>query len=254
MRLALAVSCIAATLPLAVATPAHAACATSSRTVTGTIAGADGRYVDVMLGFDLMRVSGSTVQHLDGRAGSSTYGCAGHRGYGATLRVNSNLPASGATSGGTKTWSIKVPSNVNQMIIEVYPKAAGIYGQTDYSRYGGALRWKIPIPYGQNINIRMPHGCNVGGKNGYIAGYAYKGGTKVKLDRIVAWSMGKDNNAANPILGFKTGTSESTGVFKILQLPPGQYYTVIFTYQGVSKQKYNIYVNPCKGTASGITF
>lgn len=255
MRLVIALTSAIVASPLLVASPAAATpCTTATRTISGTLIGEDGRFVDAMLGFDLMRVTSSGVQHIDGRAGSSNYGCAGFRGYGQVLRFNPDVPATGSTTVGTRYWSVKIPANVNQVIIEVYPKAAGPDSPVDDRRYGGALRWKVPIPYGTRINMKLPLACNAGGKNGYIAGYAYKNGVRVKLDRVIAWSTAKDNNYARPILGFRAGVSYDTGVFKIRQLPPGQAYTVIYSYRGQSIQKFGIYVNACKGTTSSVRF
>jgi hypothetical protein len=255
MRLALALTTALATVPLTIAAPANATpCTTSTRTIGGTIEGQDGMFVDAMLGFDLMRVTSSGVQHINGRIGSSTYGCAGYHGYGQILRVNPDTPGTGSTTVGSRTWSVRIPANVNQIIVEVYPKAAGPDSAVDDRKYGGALRWKVPIPYGKPIHVKLPAGCGQGGQNGYIAGYAYKGTTKVKLDRVIAWSTAKDNYYQNPILGFKAGVSYSTGVFKIKQLPPGQAYTVIYSYGGKSIQKFGIYVNACKGTSASIRF
>lgn len=254
-RLGLALSCVLAASPLTVTQSATAAaCTTRTRTITGTILGQDGRFVDAMLGFDLMRVTSAGVQHINGRVGSSGYGCAGYRGYGQVLRVNPDVPATGSTTVGSSTWSVVIPANVNQVIVEVYPKAAGPDSPVDDRRYGGALRWKVPIPYGKPIHIRLPAGCGTGGRNGYIAGYGYKGSTRVKLDRVVAWSTAKDNYAQKPILGFKIGHTYDNGVFKIRQLAPGQAYTVIYSYGGRSIQKFGIYVHPCKGTTASIRF
>lgn len=254
MRLRLTLACLVAASPLAVASPAEAApCSTATRTITGTLQGEDGRAVDAMLGFDLVRVVGETKYHIDGREGSANYGCAGYKGYGQVLRVNRDLPATGSTTSGTKTWSVKIPAIVNLLVIEVYPRAAGT-GPVDESRYGHALRWKVPIPYGKAINIKLPLVCAKGGKTGWIGGVATKNGARRVMSRVAAWSMAKDNNTATPIQGFKVGYSTSTGSFAIKNIPSGQYYTVRYTLDGVTKQKYNIWVSACKGTTSSIAF
>jgi hypothetical protein len=254
MRLRLALSGLLAFAPVVVAAPASAApCSTATRTISGTLLGEDGRYVDAMLGFDLIQVVGTERRHIDGRAGSSTYGCAGYHGYGQVLRVNSNVPATGSTTTGSKTWSVTIPAIVNDVIIEVYPRAAGT-GPVDESRYGHALRWKVPIPYGKAINIRLPLVCAQGGSTGWIGGYTTVNGVRKKMDRVAAWSMAKDNNTASPIQGFKVGYSLDSGSFAIKNLAGNQYYTVVYSLGTRKVQKYNVYVHGCKGTTSTGSF
>ena len=256
MRIRLLLACVAAVVPLVAAAPASAApCSTATRTISGTILGQDGRFVDAMLGFDLIQIVGSERRHIDGRAGSDRYGCPGYRGYGQILRVNPDVAATGSTTTGSKYWSVKIPAIVNQVIIEIYPKAAGPNSPVDERRYGPALRWKVNIPYSAPINIRLPLICSQGGKTGYIAGTARKNGVKVKLSMVAAWSMAPDNNNAAPILGFKVGYSTDAGTFAIKNLAGNQYYTVQYTLAGSGmKQKYNIWVPNCAGTLAHVYF
>lgn len=255
MRLRIALVCLLAATPLLNAGPAAAApCTTATRTITGTIQGEDGRYVDAQLGFALARVVGDTKQHIDGIPGSDTYGCPGHKGYGYNLRVNRDLPATGSTTNGTKSWSAKIPANVNQIVIEVYPRAAGTPSPVDDSRYSGALRWRVTIPYGKPIHIKLPLVCAAGGRTGYLAGKATKNGAPVKVDFVGAWSLAKDNNTATPIQGFRVGTSTDRGTWKIRNLASGQTYTVVWIENGVRRQKYGYAVSACKGTAGTVAF
>ena len=254
MRLRLALAVLLAAAPLVVTAPAQAApCSTTTRTISGTLIGEDGRFVNAMLGFDLIHVVGDKRLHIDGREGSANYGCPGYSGYGQILRVNRDVPATGSTTTGTKYWSVKIPLRVNQVIIEVWPRAAGT-GPVDDSRYSGALRWKVPIPYGKRINITMPRVCAAGGKTGYIAGKVTKSGAPVNVDFVGAWSMAKDNNTATPIQGFRVGTGYDNGVYKIRNLASGQYYTVYWIEKGVRKQRYNIWVSACKGTPISVAY
>jgi len=237
-------------VPLVAAPAGATVCNSATRTVSGTVSGQDWRYVDVLIGFDFLDSSG---RHIDARPGSSTFGCGGVSGYGLTLRVNRSLPATGSTTTGTKNWSVTVPTNVKQAFIEVYPQAAND-GGTDESRYGHALRRKVPIPYGQSIYIKMPLVCAQGGRTGKIAGYVTKKGVRVKADRAATWSMAADNNTANPILGWNVGTAQTTGYYYIPNLYPGQYYVVQVRKDGVLIQKANVWVNACKTTPLNIAF
>jgi hypothetical protein len=251
LRHALALLSVAAGTPVLVAAPAHATpCVTATRTVTGMIAGEDHRYVDALLGFDFVDSAG---RHVDAKPGSATFGCTGVHGYGVTIRVNGSLPATGSTTSGTKYWSVKVPANVTMAYIEVYPQAAG-YGGTNESRYGHALRRKMPIPYNKTVLIRLPLICSVGGHVGWINGYVSKNGVRVKADRVAAWSMATDNNTASPILGWNIGSAATNGYYKIPNLASGQAYTVQIWKDGVLRQKYGVTVNACKGSYLGGSF
>ncbi|MDQ1713474.1 MAG: hypothetical protein QOE45_2924 [Frankiaceae bacterium] len=252
MRISLALAAVPALLaPLVVATPAHAACTTAAKTLTGTIAGADNRFVDAFIGFDVLDKTG---RHLGSTKGSAAFGCAGQRGYGATIRVNSTLGPTGSTTTGTKSWSLVLPANATHTYIEVYPQAAGYSGGTNETRYGHTMRRKIPVPYGARVNLRLPVVCAQGGKTGWINGWVSKHGVRVAADRVAAWSMAPDNNVPNPILGFNVGYAKSNGYYNIPNLPSGQKYTVQISKSGVMKQFYNIQVNSCKGAYLGASF
>ncbi|HEU0129500.1 MAG TPA: hypothetical protein VFQ85_00735 [Mycobacteriales bacterium] len=251
MRLRFLLAAAVAAAPLLVAVPsAHAACTTGTKTVVGSISGQDRRFVDALIGFDVLDSSG---RHLGAKYGDSSFGCAGQRGYGLTLRVNGSLPATGSTTSGTKSWKAVLPANATHMWIEVYPQAAG-YGGTDESRYGHTMRRKIPVPYGATVNLRLPLICSQGGSTGVINGFVSKGGVRVAADRVAAWSLAPDNNTPSPILGFNVGYAKSNGYYAIPNLPSGQTYTVQITKSGVMKQYYNVRVNSCAGTYLGASF
>jgi hypothetical protein len=244
MRIALLAAAVVVA-PLAIATPAQAGCVTTTRTVSGRLAGADHRYVDAMLGFVLKDKDGRYVNAKD--PGSSSYGCTGPLMYGVAIRMNRTLPATGSTTEGTKSWSIKVPTNVTTMHIEVYPKNAE--GEYDDSRYGWAYRRSVKVPYGTSVNIRLPVVCAVGGTTGHIHGYVTKNGVRVKADRVAAWGMAADNNSFSPILGWRVGTARDDGYYKIPNLESGQTYTVKITKDGKTYQRYGVAVEKCKNTS-----
>jgi hypothetical protein len=251
MRLRLALACVPAlAAPLVVATPANAACAAATKTVVGSISGQDRRFVDALIGFDVLDKYG---KHIGATQGQSSFGCTGQRGYGLTIRVNRDLPATGSTTTGTKSWKAVLPANATHVYIEVYPQAAG-YGGTDESRYGHSMRRKIPVPYNATVNLRLPLLCSLGGSTGVINGYVSKGGVRVAADRVAAWSMAADNNVPNPVLGFNVGYSKSNGYYAVPNLAGNQKYTVQITEAGVMKQFYNVQVNACKGTYLGASF
>lgn len=231
---------------VALAAPASAA----TRTVTGTIYGSDGRAVDAFLGFDLKDSSNRTID----KNGCLATSCGLH-GYGITLRLNGNVPATGASPAGhAVTWSITVPANAAHAFIEVYPFAAGTYGKTDESRYGHAYRRNLSIPYGARINIRLPLICSQGGTTGAISGRATVGGSPVTLKRVATWSLGADNNTPRPVLGWNVGTAGS-GTFTLPNLPSGQTYQVLATSpSGAVKRYLNVAVTSCHTTTLNVAF
>jgi hypothetical protein len=231
---------------LAAASPAEAA-----RVVTGTILSSDGRAVDTFIGFDLKNSSGQTID----KNGCLATKCGLH-GYGITLRLNGDVPATGAAdrTGHAITWSITVPSATTRMFIEAYPFSSGTYGHTDESRYGHSYRRNLAIPYPARINLRLPLICAQGGTTGAISGRASVGGSAATLKRVATWSLGADNNGPTPILGWNVGTT-ANGTFTLPNLPAGQKYQVLATApSGVVKRYYDVQVNSCRTTTLNVAF
>lgn len=231
---------------VALAAPAQAA----GRVISGTIYGSDGRAVDAFLGFDLKDASNRTID----RNGCLATTCGLH-GYGITLRLNGDVPATGAAPAGhAVSWSITVPASTAHAYIEVYPFSPGTYGKTDESRYGHSYRRNIPIPYPVRINIRLPLICSAGGTTGAIHGRATVGGAPATLKRVATWSLGADNNGPTPILGWNIGTA-SNGTFTLPYLPAGQKYQVLATSpSGAMKRYYDVLVSSCRTTTLNVAF
>jgi hypothetical protein len=242
---------VLATLAIAAGLLTLAAPAEAARTVTGTILGSDGRAVDAFLGFDLKNSSGQTID----KNGCLATRCGLH-GYGITLRLNGDVPATGAAdrTGHATQWTITVPSAATRVFIEVYPFSPGTYGKTDESRYGHSYRRNVAIPYPARINVRLPLICSQGGTTGAIAGRATVGGSGATLKRVATWSLGADNNGPSPILGWNVGTS-APGTFTIPNLPAGQKYQVLATSpSGAMKRYYDVQVNSCRTTTLNVAF
>ena len=250
MRFALV--CVAASVaaPFISMPAASAACVGSSRTMNGTTQGADRRYVGSMLGFDAIDKYG---RKIDARPGSSSYGCVLSGAYSTTVRVNFDLTYAGSTTTGTYKWSVTLPTNVTHTYIEAYASGERYTG-TDQRRYGNSMRRKIPVPYPATIHIALPLVCAAGGTTGAINGYTTLKGVRAKADRVAAWSMGTENNANNPILGWNVGKSADNGYYKIDNLQSGQTYTVRISKNGVTKQFYNVRVDKCRNTYLGAAF
>ncbi len=238
-------ACVAAVgLLSAGCTPAN----TSSKIISGTIQGADGKIVDALIGFEVTDALG---HHIDlGGAGT---------GYSVLERMNHCVPTSGAKTsqqcyaGGkpsqvtTKNWSLKLPSNAAHVWIEVYPKEpspsawiAGYNGytgpstgRTNVSTYATSERAQLAMgPSGlSNVRIVLPKVCTAGGTTGSISG------------QIAGWPIGHTGSAnawslapnSLPDQGFATGSVDASGHYTINNLQSGQRYGLIIGGPGYSK-------------------
>ena len=233
---------------IALAAPAQAA----TKTVTGDILGSDGRAVDVFIGIDLQDSMGRVVD----KNGCLKTQC-GLSGYAITMRINQNLGPEGDVdrSKWVTRWSATVPANAAKMFIEVYPRNAGPYGTTNDIRYGRNLR-RFGVPYSlSNVHLRLPLQCAKGGGTGIVAGATTIGGVRKQVYRVSAFSIGADNNAMNPILGFNIGTSASNGTFRIPSLAPGTKYRVFAVGNQGGPQKFtDVTVGRCATSAANFAF
>ena len=229
---------------LAAATPASAA----TKTVTGDVLGSDGRAVDVFIGIDLQDSAGRALKS-DGTRSTG--------GYAITMRINSGLGAEGSAdrAGWVTRWAATVPSNAAKMFVEVYPRNAGQYGVTNDVRYGRNLR-RFGVPGSlSNVHLRLPLQCAKGGGTGAIAGVTKVGGVAKQVYRVSAFSIGADNNAMNPILGFNIGTSASNGTFTIPSLAPGTKYRVYAVRsQGGTQKSTDVVVGRCATSRVSFSF
>jgi hypothetical protein len=223
----------------------------ATKVVSGTIQGADGKIVDVLVGFDVRDGAG---RRLD---------LGGGTGYSAMQRLNHCVPTTGATKSQVckfngvatqvtgKNWSIRVPSNAATMWIEVYPKAptptawlnnyrgyTGVAaGSTDTSTYSTSMRRQLNIGGGMsNVKIVLPKSCRSatgGGTTGSLIGHinGWPGGQSGKIN---AWSLASANL---PDQGFATGTVDGNGNYHINGLQSGQRYGVI---AGTATRSWNL--------------
>jgi hypothetical protein len=235
---------IAGAAGIVTASPASAA----TRTVTGDVLGSDGRAVDVFIGIDLQDASGRVLK-ADGTRSSG--------GYALTMRLNQDLGAAGSANraGWVTRWSATVPSNAAKMFVEVYPRNSGQYGVTNDVRYGRNLRRFSVGSSLSNVHLRLPLQCAAGGGTGYVAGVTTVGGVRRQVSRVSAFSIGADNNAMNPILGFNIGRSASNGSFRVPSLAPGTKYRVFAVRSAGGPQKsVDVVVGRCAGSTANIAF
>lgn len=221
-------------------TPAN----TADKIVSGTIQGADGKFVDALVGFEVTDAQG---RHIDLGGGGT--------GYSVIQRINYCVPASGSaspqtctTNGGnptttTKNWSLRVPWNASQVWIEIYPKAPSpsgwinnyngytgpSAGHTDMSTYATSERAQLVIGGGlSNVKIVMPKVCAAGGTTGTIVGHL-SGWPLGHTGSANAWSLAPNTL---PDMGFATGTVDVYGNYRIPNLEGGQRYGIIASGPG----------------------
>jgi hypothetical protein len=269
-RVTLLVAVAAAAVPLAACTPTPpGACAPLTKTLAGGIAGGDGNYVNVMLGFDILDAS----NHVIGQNG-----CGGVVGYGATVHLNYCLSGHGAVSsagvniagvpacvhtGSTKSWWVQLPANAAYVYVEAYPKRTSsrpAIGDTDYSHYGMSYRRAVPITGTlSSTNLVLPTICDTGGPNmtGGITGRIYRNGVlwKAHGGSVHAWSIEGSNS---PVLGMGLGSvNPNTGTYSVNFLTVMSHYTLIANVDGVGKQFINgplPVVGPCAWTHYDLYF
>lgn len=231
----------AVTLVAATAAVGAVSCDPPAKSISGTITGADGRYVDVMIGYDVIDAAGNKIDM-------------GYikNGYSDIQRMNHCVATDGSATGGTcpgtgraitKNFSLKLPSNAVKVYIEVYPKApnatdwisvpgyTGVAtGSTNLSTYGRTFRRAIPVNGAvSNVSIVLPKVCPLpGGTTGSLAGHISGFGA----GSVTAWSMAADGTRS---MGFASGTINSAGNYRIDTLTAGQRYGLIATSGGRTK-------------------
>jgi hypothetical protein len=214
-----------------------AACAPPpAKSISGTVQGADNRFVDVMIGFDVIDAAGKKIE-MDGL----------NNGYSTVQRINHCVPTNGAAASTkcagtgiqtTKNWSLKLPSNASKVYIEVYPKAptptawlnnyrgytGPAAGTTNLSTYARTFRRAVPVNGAvANVGLVLPKVCGTAnGTTGSLAGRISGFGA----GKVNAWSMSPDGTRA---MGFASGTIDANGNYRIDHLQSGQRYGLIAT-------------------------
>jgi hypothetical protein len=222
----------------------------TNKVISGTVQGADGNYVDVYLGFDVLDSAGRKID------------LGGGPGYSAVQRINHCLPASGAAAPAatctgtgyriTKNWSLTLPPNAATVYIEVYPKSAtstdwlnnyngftGVAaGSTVLSTYGETYRRAIATPGNmQNIPIVLPVICGLpGASTGTLTGHI-SGWPSGVVGHLNTWSQAPNTLATQ---GMALGTPiDGNGNYRIDKLQAGQAYGLIASGTGFYRNVVN---------------
>jgi hypothetical protein len=246
---------------------------TGPKTLSGVLRGADGKYVDAMIGFDILDAQGRKIK--------SNGALVTDGGYGALLRMNWCVGAAGsndasATCGKDKLttqWTLQLPPTAVRVYVEAYPKKASSSGwidnyngytgpnpgDNDQSTYGMSYRRSIStLSSVSGVQLTMPKVCGrPGGSTGTLWGYIYRGNTlwRAAGGSTNAWSTEADNA---PILGMNEGHVDAgAGTYHITNLQGGSHYTIVATVGGVTKQWLDgprPVVNACGSTRFDLRF
>ncbi|MCU1693809.1 MAG: hypothetical protein JWM64_2900 [Frankiales bacterium] len=255
---------VAALLLAAVGGVLAAPAGASDTVLSGTIAGADGKNVSALIGFDLRDDAGRQL---------AASGCVESPscpvdGYAITKRINFELGpyGNGDDDRWTDTWSVRLPEEASRVYVEVYPQGAR-YAGTDMRRYGASFRRNLPLPYPVRVNLRLPLVCEPAGGGpdgaGMVNGYAVDDGRRVPLKRVTAFSLEPDNNRPTPVLGTGTGQAESNGYYKLDNLASGvgagqsggqRYQLVATAVDGRVRRVYDVRIGPCGRLYRNIDF
>jgi hypothetical protein len=261
LRSAIAISIVAGSITLAgPARQASAACASPTKSLSGTLTGEDGQLVSGFIGISLYD---SSSRRLDINGCLSEAG-----GYDVTTSVNKvngccyTLDHNGVppgTPGYSAGWSLSgLPSNAAYGSFESYPKSkseppAG--HATSFRRYGASMRRLAPLS--SPFALKLPLNCGIvghdgdPGTNGAISGRVFVDGKPVAPTRVGIWSQAPDG--PNPVMGFGVlGDGKNPiaggGTFTTPPLAAGQPYTLQITAGGKFKQYYSVRVESCATT------
>lgn len=255
------------------ASPAQAACASvTSRSVSGTVTGQDGRDVNASVGFDVVDAHG---QPINADPNGPGYGCPKTGGYSIPQReLNHFVSGQGVPAGtlqpdGTRTVrAIRIgslPANAAQVWIEVYSRGYTgspckdsrgnwCFNNLDTSKYGFANWQKVP-PGTQRLAIRLPMTCPHGGTDGSVMGKAYDAsGAPVALSQVYAWTLAPWGTAPS-LKGWGIADKVSGNAYHVGALAAGQRYTIQATSTaGRTIRKLFVPVNACKATPLNLRF
>jgi hypothetical protein len=218
----------------------------TTKVISGTIKGADGHVVDVMLGFDVLDARGNKIDMGFIKAG-----------YSSIQRLNHCVPIQGTTAVGTcpanyqpstriqtaaqastYKWSLTVPANAVTVYVEAYPKeptpnnwvsfrgyTGPMPGTTNVTKYGMTHRRSIYVGAGSvgNVAMVLPRACGNGANAtaGTLAG-TIGGWPRGVTGSIYTWSTSADQ----PTLGFGVANVDGNGVYKLPALQGNQNYKV----------------------------
>ena len=252
----------------------------SDKRITGVIKGYDGRAVNATISMDLNKTVNGRLYRIDGG------GCDGAgAGYAVNVRVNYQVPPSGADPASTPdavtTWYADVPSNASVIFFEVYPRDQASRPElqtTDLSYYSYSMQPNISVGSGGRVpDIYMPLVKCGTLSTGAATGYFYNKNSRGQYVKVVgatvsAFSEGP-RSAGTPAgkgpFGFgswsQSGNYTSYTIGKLASGGgKGQAYTLIARLKDGTQKQFYMYdgvshvqsagVFACKSTRYDLTF
>lgn len=209
------------------------------RTISGTIRGVDGRFVNAQISLVLRRADGTFIG-MNGQPSRPGQ-------YADYLSMNPGAPLEGDDTG-DDTWAFTgIPANAYDFTFEVYPRGPG-FPKGNWSYYGGVSKRRVVIPAGglANVRLRLPLNCDEpGGTTGAIR--VLHPGNAV-IDDFLALS---ENNPPSGIQGFRAqGTTPAAANQTFDGIAPNQRYS-INAYVGAGhslRAFYEVPVRTCQTT------
>lgn len=210
------------------------------RTISGTIKGIDGQFVNAQISLVLRNAAGTFIG-MNGqpiRPGK----------YPETISINPTFPLEGADGpvgddDPVDTWAFTgVPSQAYDFTFEVYPRGPG-FPQGNWSYYGGVSKRRVVIPAGglANVRLRLPLNCDEpGGTTGSIQ-VLHPGGAQIS--KFLALS---EVNPPSGIQGFRAqGTTPVRANPTFDGIAPDQRYSVN-AYVGAGQSLRSFYEVPVR--------
>src|SRR5690606_7907986 len=190
-----------------------------ARSISGTIRGVDGRYVNAQISL-VLRDSLGRFLRIDGSVNPNA------AQYATTVSINPDAPLEGSesdTAGYTDPGTIRVPANAHDVAFGVYPRGPG-FPQGNWSHYGGVSKRRVVIPANglTNVRLRLPLNCDQpDGTTGSIRVLHPNGAV---IDDFLALS---ESNPPTGIQGFRAqGTTRVAANQTFDGIAPDQRYSV----------------------------
>lgn len=214
-----------------------------ARSISGTIKGVDGNYVNAQISLVLRNSAGQFLR-IDGSVNPNA------AQYADTISINPDVPLEGSpsdTPGLTDTWTFRVPGNAYDFTFEVYPRGPG-FPEGNWSHYGGVSKRRVVIPANglSDVRLRLPLNCDEpNGTTGSIR-VLHPGGAVI--DDFLALS---ESNPPTGIQGFRAqGTTPVAANQTFDGIAPDQRYSVnAYVGSGHSLRRfYEVPVRACQTT------
>lgn len=223
----------------------EAGCAAGTgRSLSGTLRGVDGRYVNAIISVVLMTGDQTQLLGMDGCAAPPS-------GYAVQVHLNRGVGAGGATSG-EQEWRIDgLPANATMFTFEVYPWNNSPSGAT-WAPYGGIAKRNIQIGAAgvAGMVLRLPLVCGQpGGTTGAIRVTNFVNGSPSgNITNPLALTEDTSRTGIQGFRSIETDPPASTTSVVLDALAPDQRYSGYVQSSGRTVYYSGVGVRTCKET------